>query len=142
MVKLNAQQEAFAVAVVKNGGDKVAAYKAAGYSLRLNPNAMGVQADKLYNHPKISLRIAELQKKAAKVADKKFSISVEQRLKWLEQVAKAGLEFKGGEQGGYENLSATNKAIEVLNNMLGTDEEGSAVKPVKVFVGVQDASRD
>ena len=40
-----------------------------------------------------------------------------------------------------ENLPAANKAIEILNSMLGIDEGSGDVKPVKVFVGVEDASK-
>jgi len=122
---LNKMQEAFAVAVVQNGGDKVAAYKEAGYSLGLNPNAMSVQADKLYNHPKISLRIKELQEAAKTVAEEKFGISVEQRLEWLEQVVQAGLgvyeDSNGNER--KENLPAVTSAIKTMNEMLGPAQD-------------------
>lgn len=139
---LNPKQDAFAVAVVKNGGDKVAARAAAGYSTTMTKASQGIDADKLYNHAKISLRIAELQIKATKVADKKFTVSIERRLKWLEQMALAGLGTYLDPQGNErtENLAATGKAVDLLNNMLGTDESGDKVKPVKVFVGVADAS--
>lgn len=139
---LTGKQEKFAQEVVKNGGDKVAAYKAAGYSQKLNQNAMGVQADKLFNKPNINLRIRSLQQKASKIAEKKFSISVEQRLRWLDEVARGGLHKHRNDEGelsSYENLAATNKAIDIMNDMLGIDEKGSA-KPVKVIIGVEDAS--
>lgn len=120
-MSLNEKQEKFACRVVENGGDKVEAYKYAGYSLNLNPNAMGVQADKLYNHPKIHLRIKELQSIADEVAKKEFTITIEQRLKWLNEVANAGL-GKIFDQAGNErrdNLTATVSAIKTMNEMLG-----------------------
>lgn len=138
---LNAKQEAFAQEVVKNGGDKVAARKSAGYSTKMNGDAQRVEANKLYNHPTVSLRIQELKKKADAIAEKKFSVSVEQRIRWLDEVAKAGLEKYADGNGTLrrENLNATNKAVDLLNDMLGIDEKGTA-KPVKVIIGVQDAS--
>lgn len=137
MSKLNSKQEAFAVAVVENGGDKVAAYKAAGYSLNLNANAMGVQADKLFHHPKISLRISELQKVADEVAKKQFSISIEKRLKWLEEIVEAGLSTYLDQAGNQrrENLAASRSAIETINTMLGTgaDDENTGERVSVVF---------
>jgi len=74
MIILNARQEAFAQEVVRNGGDKVAARKAAGYSTKMTSAAQSVDADKLFNHAKISLRIAELQAVKMEVAEKEFRI--------------------------------------------------------------------
>lgn len=143
--KLQPKQEAFAVNVVLNGGDKVKARKDAGYSTAMSRASQGVDADKLYNHAKISLRIAELQLEADKIAKEKFSISVEQRLMWLKEVAEAGLTKQLITKGEdvveqRENLPATTGAIRVMNEILGTDEQGEATKPVKVFIGVEDAS--
>lgn len=142
MTALNERQEAFAVAVVKNSGDKVAARLEAGYSSKMGKAGQAVDADTLYNHPKISLRIAELRSKANTVADKKFTVSIEQRLQWLNEIIKAGLGTYSDAQGNErrESLGAADKAISTLNSMLGTDESGDKVKPVKVFVGVEDAS--
>lgn len=143
--KLQPKQELFAVNVVVNGGDKVKARKDAGYSTAMSKASQGVDADKLYNHAKISLRIAELQLEADKVAKEKFSITIEQRLMWLKEVAEAGLTKQLITKGDdvveqRENLPATTGAIRVMNEILGTDEQGDATKPVKVFIGVEDAS--
>tara|TARA_R110000850_G_scaffold150040_1_gene272537 strand:+ start:355 stop:780 length:426 start_codon:yes stop_codon:yes gene_type:complete len=59
---LQKKQEAFARAVVLNGGDKPLAYETAGYSMKMSTASIGVEADKIYNNPKITLRIRELQK--------------------------------------------------------------------------------
>ena len=143
--KLNAKQEAFAVNVVENGGDKVKARKDAGYSMAMSAASQGVDADNLYNHPKISLRVSQLQRIADKIAKKKFSITIEQRLEWLKEVAEAGLTVQKITKGEdvieqRENLPAVTGAIRVMNEILGTDEETGKTKPVKVFIGVQDAS--
>lgn len=143
--KLNAKQELFAVEVVTNGGDKVKARESAGYSMSMSKASQGRDADTLFNHPKISPRIEELQKKADKIANEKFSISIEQRLMWLKEVAEAGLTMQTVMKGETaveqrENLPATTGAIRVMNEILGTDGETEGTKPVKVIIGVQDAS--
>lgn len=86
MAGLNARQEAFAVNVVKNGGDKVKARAEAGYSTKMSKASQGVDADKLYNHAKISLRIAELQKEKDAIAKREFQIDAEYVLKRLKQI--------------------------------------------------------
>lgn len=143
--KLQPKQELFAVNVVTNGGDKVKARKDAGYSTAMSKASQGVDADKLYNHAKISLRIKELQLQADKVAKERFNITIEQRLRWLQEVAEAGLTKQLITKGEdvveqRENLTATTGAIRVMNEILGTDEQGETTKPVKVFIGVKDAS--
>lgn len=145
MSKLTSKEAAFATEVVRNGGDKVAAYEFAKYSMNMSTAAICVQADKIYNKPKINLKIKELQKVADKVANEKFSISIEQRLRWLNEVAVAGLTKQLITKGDdvieqRENLPATTGAIRVMNEMLGTDDNNGKTKPVKVFIGVQDAS--
>lgn len=139
---LTAKEEKFAQAFIRNVGDKVQSYKDAGYSVRMSTAAIGVQSDKLYNKPKINLRIQELQAKAAIIADEKFTITVEQRLKWLEDIVESGLgEYTDAQENKRkENLPAARSAIDTLNTMLGTTDNDGQVKPVKVFVGVVDAS--
>ena len=146
MKPLNHRQEAFAQAVVNNGGDKVAARAAAGYSMEMSKASQGVDADKLYNHPRISLRIAELQESAAIIAKEKFSISVEQRLKWLKEVAEAGLGTYHDQVGNKrrENLAATRAAVQTMNEMLGVspDDGSFSRKSFNVTLRVEDASSD
>ncbi len=142
---LNGRQESFAVNVVKNGGDKVKARSDAGYSTKMSMPSQGKEADTLYNHPKIHPRIVELQKIASVIANEKFTVTIEQRVKWLQEVAEAGLTKQTITKGEdtieqRENLPAVTGAIRVLNEMLGTDEQSDKVKPVKVFIGVEDAS--
>lgn len=73
--KLNAKQEKYAQEVVLNGGDKVAAYKESGWQWKnFTSNTLSVESDKKYNHPKISLRIQELQNIKNKVAKEEFKI--------------------------------------------------------------------
>ena len=138
---LTAKQEAFAQAVSMNMGDKVAAYKAAGYSQKTSYAVMGVQSDKLYNLPKILLRIKELQTATEAKLVERFTVSLEERLRRLDNLYYLGVEEVVNERGvkSYQNLSVAKQSLEVLNTMLGINDKGT-VKPVKVQVGVVDAS--
>lgn len=145
-MSLNPRQEAFAQAVVKNGGDKVKAREEAGYSMAMSKAAQGVDADKLFNHAKISLRIAELQVMADKVAKESFNISVEWRLKRLKDISDAGMtKYKdGNEQLRYENLAASNAAVKTMNEMLGVNdgEEDLTGEPMQINFTVNPAVRE
>lgn len=83
---LTPRQEAFAQAVVRNGGDKVKAREEAGYSTKMSRVSQGVDADKLYNNAKISLRIAELQSVKSKIAKEEFNIDAQYVLKRLHEI--------------------------------------------------------
>ena len=74
MRALTAKQELYAQEVVRNGGDKVAARKHAGYSMNMDVAKQGVDAHRTHNMPNVSLRIAELQAVKMEVAEKEFRI--------------------------------------------------------------------
>ena len=140
-MKLTAKQEAFALKYVECK-DASASYRHAYDAEKMKPAVINVKACELLKSGKVSVRVGELLSKTKKIAEKKFSITVEQRLKWAKQIVEAGLskyEDQLGEK--YHNLSAANQAINTLNIMLGVDEENAGVKPVKVMIGVKDASR-
>lgn len=138
---LTKKEESFVQAIIKLGDDKkLDAYRASDYSQKLSTPAMSAQAHKLYNKPIINLRIKELQGKAIEIAEKKFTITVEERLRRLDAIYHAGVEkylTNTGER--YENLSAAKGSIETMNAMLGLGDSAE-VKPVKVQIGVIDAS--
>ena len=140
--KLTSKEESFVQAYFAENKDLISAYRKSDYSQRLSAEQMSVQANKLYNKPNINLRIKELDKKVTQIAEEKFTITVEQRLKWLKDIYEAGvntyLDAQGNER--RESLTASRAAIETLNTMLGTSDKSGEVKPVKVFVGVKDAS--
>lgn len=145
--KLQPRQELFAQEVVKNGGDKVKARESAGYSMAMSRPAQGVDADKLFNHAKISLRIAELQLEADKVAKESFKISVEWRLRALKDIHDAGItQYKdGNDVKRYENLAASNSAIKIMNEMLGVNEDdkgGNTGDEISINFTVNPAVRD
>lgn len=146
-LKLTAKESAFASSVVLNGGDKLQAYKDAGYSQNMNPTTMSIQADKIYNKPKISLKIAELQKKADKVAEETFTITVEQRLRWLKDATEKGLDTyvvygKDGRTERVESISGAVSAINTMNAMLGAGQNDDEVKPLSINIGIQDARKN
>jgi len=145
VTKLNAKQEKFAQEVVLNGGDKVAAYKASGWAWEnFNSNTLSREADRKYNHPKIYPRIAELQVEADRIAKETFTISVEQRLKWLKEIAEAGLGVYD-DQGGNkrrENLSASTGAIKTMNEMLGDGTEDEEAQSLNITFSVKNPIGD
>ena len=142
-MKLTSKEESFAQAFIATNRDLIQAYRKSEYSQKLTADQMSVQANKLFNKPKINLRIAELTKKVIDIAEKKFTITIEQRLRWLNEIVDAGLEIVVDASGvaKRQNLPASKSAIDTLNTMLGTDEQSGTVKPVKVLIGVKDASR-
>jgi hypothetical protein len=127
-VALTKKRELFAQEMALSGGQKVESYKKAGYTWQnMSPNALGVEADRLSKVPSVSLRIKELTTKAVAKAEKKFSISFEQRLEWLQEVVNAGLGEYADAVGNMrkENLPATRNAIETMNSMLAVVDAGN-----------------
>lgn len=126
MSELTAKEEAFAQAYVLGGcSDATAAWRIAHPLSKASDKTQWNKAHLMLKKGEVKARIKQLQKKAVVKAEEKFTISVEQRLKWLEEVAVAGLgiyEDANGKQR-RENLSATRAAVQTLNEMLGTSPE-------------------
>jgi hypothetical protein len=144
-ILLNPKQEAYAQEVVRNGGDKVAAFKASGWAWEnMAPNTLSKEADNKFNHPKIAPRIAELKLVANAIADKEFSITVEQRLRWLKEIVEAGLATYSDMHGNArrESLGAADKAINTMNSMLSplTPPDDNP-PPLAINFTVEDASK-
>ncbi|MCP4987589.1 MAG: hypothetical protein GY928_16480 [Colwellia sp.] len=138
---LTEKEESFAQAYVLNKNDSMQGYKNSLYSQKLSPENMSTQAYKLLQKPHISRRIKELQEVASKVAEKKFSISVEWRLKALRDIYDAGMgEYTDAQENKRkESLQAARGAIDTMNTMLGVSEESEEIiKPIPI--GVVDAS--
>lgn len=68
----------------------------------------------------------------------KTDYTLEYRLKKLNEVIDAGLSVK--EDGSYNGLASVTRAVEIMNGMLGTGEDKKA-RPIKVFIGYEDASK-
>lgn len=126
-----------------NHGDQTRAWSSAFPQSNAATETRHEKASKFHKLAKVQARIGKVQVKAANIAEKKFTITIEQRLKWLNEIVKAGLEVIVDASGvaKRQNLPASKSAIDTLNLMLGTDEQSGTVKPVKVLIGVKDASR-
>jgi hypothetical protein len=122
--------------------DQSRSWRAAFPNSNAAPETIHVKASKFHKMDKVQVRLGKVRAEASKIASDKFTITVEQRLKWLNEIVDAGLEDIKMADGTYkrQNLPAAKSAIDTLNTMLGVDEDNGTVKPVKVFVGVQDAS--
>ena len=146
MSNLTDKQELFCQGIAKYGRKKkVLAYTEAGYSTNMSENALGVAADQVYQNPNISLRIDELMEKVEKIAEEKFSISVEWRLQALKNIHDAGVsQYKdGNDTARYENLAASNAAIKTMNEMLGTgDDKDDTGEAIAINFTVNPAVRD
>lgn len=128
MNELTAKEEAFAQAYVLGGcSDATAAWRIAHPDSKAKPETQHQKACRMHAQDNVKARISELKKKAAVKAEEKFTVSVEQRLRWLEEVATAGLSMYQDSNGQRrrENLAATRAAVQTLNEMLGiADGEG------------------
>jgi phage terminase small subunit len=119
-INLNGKQEKFAQEVVKNGGDKVAAYKASGWSWeRFSANALSVESDKQFNHPKISLRIAQLQAQKDAIAKEEFGIDAKYVLQRLHDIDQLDiLDIMSDDLSGFKKLSEWPKVWRISINAL------------------------
>lgn len=110
---LTGKENAFCEAYILHKGDKVKAYTDAGYSVKMSKAAIAVQADKVFNKPKIALKIKELQK----LATSAFIWSKEKKLEILQKVAEKC--SRDDEEKGMANAAAVVSAIKEHNIMQG-----------------------
>ncbi len=140
--KLTAREEEYCKAFILHNGDKTAAWKSVHTKSKAKISSQYVEAHKVYKNPKILLRIEELKAQAAKDAEAKFSITVEQRLKWLKEITEAGLGEFIDAQGNKrrENLSAARAAVATMNDMLGVSEsDHDKTEPLEIKFTVSAA---
>ena len=86
--KLTPKQEAFAMAYVESGNASKAYKTAYNVNENTSDNTISVEASKLKNTPKITLRILELQE----FAQERHSITIDSLTKELEQARKTAQE--------------------------------------------------
>jgi phage terminase small subunit len=140
-MKLTAKQEAFALKYVECG-DASEAYRHAYDAESMKPSTIHSKACLTLKVGKVGARVAELEAKKTEIAESALSITLEQRMDWLKQIVEAGLsKYEDQSSEKYHSLSAANQAVSTLNTMLGVDEKADKAKPVKVVIGVQDASK-
>ncbi len=143
MVNLNDREEAFAKAFVLNGGNATEAYRESHPKSKAKATTQHEEASKMAKRPHVRTRITQLKKQAKQKAEEKFTVTVEQRLKWLNDIVKMGMgewEDKYGNRRS-ENLAAAKGAIETLNDMLGTvDGKDTTRQSFNLTLRVEDAS--
>jgi hypothetical protein len=139
MVLNNAKHEKFCQVWHETNNKSQAFRESHPNSLKWKDETVHNKASALSKQGEISARFSELQQESLKG----HNITIEQRLKWLSEIREAGMSSYSDQLGNErrENLNAANAAIKTMNDILGTDEQGNGVKPVKVIIGVKDASR-
>lgn len=123
-------------------GDKSRAWRITFPTSKCKPKSVHERASMLHTLVKVQSRIEELRIKCNILASESFTISVKKRLEWLKDITEAGLgTYKdANDTERREGLSAAKSAIDTMNTMLGVSDNDGDVKPVKIFVGVNDAS--
>ena len=113
VTKLSAKRELFARALAKNAGDKVQAYRDAGFSTNMTHAKISTEADKVANYPNVSLRVKELQKVEMSI----YIASKQDKLKILEDVIEACKRMD--EEKGMINAPSVIAALKEHNAMQG-----------------------
>lgn len=136
MVNLSDKEEAFCKEYVLNGGNATEAWRSVNPNSKAKAVSQHESASRMANKADVKSRILELKGVAVEKAQEKFTVSLEQRIRWLEEVATAGLaSYKDGNgQDRRENLAATRAAVQTLNEMLGMNgEDGEdSAKPLEI----------
>ena len=142
MVDLTDKEGAFCKAYVLNGGNQTEAWRAANPKSKAKPETQHSKASTMFAQDKVKERIEQLKSAMNEKANKKFEITVEQRLKWLKDITEAGLAHyhDGNGELRRENLAAARAAIATMNDMLGTDDEnGENAQPLEIKFTVSAA---
>lgn len=144
MSNLTAKEEVFAKEYVLGGCcDATAAWRKAHPDSKAKAVSQHNKASLMLKKVEVRVRIDELKRKSIDVAEEKFTVSVEQRLRWLNEIVKKGMGDWTDKYGNKrsENLAAARGAIETLNDMLGTSEgSSSGRKSFNLTLRVEDAS--
>lgn len=125
MVELTEKEEVACKAYVLNGGNQTEAWRAANPKSKAKPETQHSKASTMFAQDKVKERIEQLKSAMNEKANKKFEITVEQRLKWLKDITEAGLAHyhDGNGELRRENLAAARAAIATMNDMLGVGKE-------------------
>ena len=133
MTELTEKENRFCEAYILNKGDKVKSYTQAGYSTSMSKAAIAVQADKVFNKPKIHLKIKQLQKIDLTV----MVASKEDKLLILEKVIKACSLVD--DEKGMVNAPSVIAAIKEHNLMQG-DNAPTQIDNTHTITKVNDAN--
>ncbi len=123
---LSDKEEQYCQAYILQGGGKVKAYEAAGYSMNMSQASISTQADKVFKKPHITLRIKELQTAANTVV----IMSKDAKLLILEKVINACVIPDSDK--GVINAAAVTAAIKEHNLMQGDNAPTQTESTLKV----------
>ncbi|MCP4491149.1 MAG: hypothetical protein GY820_28110 [Gammaproteobacteria bacterium] len=125
---LSDKEEKYCQAYILQGGGKVKAYEAAGYSMNMSQASISSQAEKVFKKPHINHRITELQKGATKAV----IMTKEKKLLILEKLINACVTPDADK--GVINATAVTAAIKEHNLMQGDNSPLQVeTKTVKSF---------
>lgn len=126
-------------------GDPSAAYLKAKPDTKASQKSIWSTACRWSKQPEVIKRIDDFKRVMQVKAESKFSITVEKRLQWLQEIVEAGLGTYHDNNGNArrENLAAAKGAIEVLNDMLGTgDDDAEKGESLEITFQVSAPKRD
>ena len=137
--KLTASEETFCQEFVLNNEKGIDAWNVAYPDSKANINSRYVAVSKLLASPKIRLRIDELKEAARVKATEAFTITVEQRLRWLKEITEAGLGDYIDQNGNKrrENLAAARAAVATMNDMIGVSDGGKQTESQGVTIVIK-----
>jgi len=129
---LSDKEEKYSQAYVMQGGGKVKAYEAAGYSMNMSQASISTQAEKVFKKPHIARRIKELQNLETTVIIK----TKQDKLLILEKVmTKCSVDC--GEKG-VINAAAVTAAIKEHNLMQGDNAPTETIGTLKVETSLSE----
>ena len=137
--RLTASEETFCQEFVLNSEKAIDAWNVAYPDSKANINSRYVAASKMLASPKIRLRIDELKEAAREKATEAFTITVEQRLRWLKEITEAGLGDYIDQNGNKrrENLAAARAAVATMNDMIGVADGGKQTESQGVTIVIK-----
>ena len=136
---LTASEETFCQEYVLNNGNATAAWQVAYPDSKAKIETKYSKASIMLSQEKIKARISELQEQARLKATEAFTITVEQRLRWLKEITEAGLGDYIDQNGNKrrENLAAARAAVATINDMLGVADGGKQAESQGVTIVIK-----
>ena len=136
---LTSREEAFCQEYVLNNGNATAAWRKAHPDSKAKPETQHSRASEMLSQGKVRVRISELQEQARVKATEAFTITVEQRLRWLKEITEAGLGDYIDQNGNKrrENLAAARAAVATMNDMIGVADGGKQTESQGVTIVIK-----
>lgn len=136
---LTPKEEVFCQEYVLNNSNATAAWRKAHPDSKAKPETQHSRASEMLSQGKVKVRISELQEQARAKATEAFTITVEQRLRWLKEITEAGLGDYIDQNGNKrrENLAAARAAVATMNDMLGVADGGKQTESQGVTIVIK-----